>query len=108
MVFWCKHAYSNRSRTMYRGISVMACLFGMAVATWGDEKEKDPVREKLFSAKVAYDNDMRQFRKQAEDWFDKREEAARKAGDKKAVDLIKDQREAFDEYGELPRAAPAA
>ena len=42
------------------------------------------------------------------DALDKREEAARKAGDKKALDAVKADRAAFEEVGEPPAATPAA
>src|SRR5579883_680888 len=71
-------------------------------------EDKDPIKEKLFGAKVAYDKEMRQFRKQVEEWFDKREEAARKSGDKKLLDQSKEDRKFYEETGELPKTAPAA
>src|SRR6266545_1101983 len=86
--------------------TIMALLLGVACAAADDEK--DPVKEKLFAAKVAYDKEMAAFRKAAGEWFDKREEAARKDGNKKLVDQIKEDRKAFDEDGFLPKAAPAA
>jgi hypothetical protein len=85
-------------------LTVLAC----AVAASGDEKDKDPAKEKLFAAKAAYDAEMKQFRNEAGEWFNKREKAARKAGDKKALDLIKEERKSFDEDGALPRSAPVA
>jgi hypothetical protein len=89
-----------RSAGLLFGLVVCAC------AVLGDEK--DPVKEKLFAAKVVYDKEMSQFRTQVGEWFDKREETARKAGDKKTLDLLKGERKAFDDDGELPRTAPAA
>jgi hypothetical protein len=91
---------------MIRRTVAFVVLVGSTCAAFADEK--DPVKEKLFKAKVAYDAEMAQFRKSAGDWFDKREEAARKAGDKKALDQIKDERKAFDEASALPQTAPAA
>ena len=92
---------------MTRNIVMMACLAGAVCATAGAD-DKDPVKEKLFTAKVAYDAEMQQYRKLASDWFDKREETARKDGNKKALDQAKDERKVFDETGALPKAAPAA
>jgi hypothetical protein len=92
---------------MSRGVIVLACL-DMTCVGFADEKDKDPVKEKLFAARVAYDTETREFRKQVGEWFDKREAAARKAGDKKAIDQRKMDRKAFDADGELPRSAPAA
>jgi hypothetical protein len=90
---------------MFRGISVLACLIGAAVAASGDD-DKDPIREKLFAAKVAYDKEMSQIRGLMGDWLDKREESARKAGDRKLVDQVKSDRRAFDEDGDIPKNAP--
>ncbi len=92
---------------MTRSIVLMASLVAAACAGVGAD-DKDPVKEKLFAAKVAYDKEMAQFRTTAGEWFDKREEAARKAGDKKALDQVKAEQKAFDETGDLPKAVPAA
>jgi hypothetical protein len=86
--------------------AVVLAFFGVAVCL-SQADDRDPVKEKLFAAKVAYDGEMRQYRTQAGDWFDKREETARKDGNKKLVDQIKAERKAFDEDGELPKGAPA-
>ena len=83
-------------------------LLSAAVTASRSADEKDPIKDKLFTAKVAYDKEMSAFRKAATEWFDKREEVARKAGDKKTVDQIKTEREAFDGEGELPKTAPPA
>jgi hypothetical protein len=86
----------------------MVVVLSCACATCADEKDKDPVKEKLFAAKVAYDKEMAAFRKAVDDWFDRREEIARKDGNKKLVDQVKVERKAFDDAGELPRGAPVA
>lgn len=86
--------------------AIVALLLGVACAAADDEK--DPVKEKLFAAKVAYDKDMAAFRRAAGEWFDGREEKARSAGDKKALEAVKADRKAFDEDGLLPKTAPAA
>lgn len=83
---------------------VIALLLGVACAAVAEDK--DPVKEKLFVAKVAYDKEMRQFRKQVDEWFDKREEIARKAGDKKAIDQLREERKAYEEKSELPKSMP--
>jgi hypothetical protein len=86
---------------------VVAALF-LAAAGAALADDKDPVRDKLAAARAAYDNEMKQVQKQTGDWLDKREAAARKAGDKKLLDQVKDERKAFTEGEEMPRAAPAA
>lgn len=92
---------------MIRPILLFAGLTAAAVGAARSE-DADPVKEKLFKAKIAYDKEMSEFRKQAEEWFDKREAAARKAGDRKLVDQIKTERDGFDEDGDLPKSAPVA
>jgi hypothetical protein len=91
---------------MARRAVVFVTLLACACAAVGDEK--DPVKEKLFAAKVAYDKEMREFRGQVDDWLDKREAAARKVGNLKAVEQIKAERKAFEEDGEWPKDAPPA
>lgn len=90
---------------MVRCAVALTCVLAAAVALSAQD-EKDPVKEKLFAAKVTYDKDMSAFRKTAGEWFDKREEIARKAGDKKALDQVKVDRTTFDADGLLPKTAP--
>jgi len=91
---------------MMRRPIAIALLAGVACAAFAEDK--DPIKEKLFAAKVAYDKEMRQFRKQVEEWLDKREDTLRKAGDKKALDQLKEERKAYEENGELPKSIPSA
>lgn len=65
--------------------------------------DADQVREKLVKAKADYEAEMAKYRKEGAAWFDKREEAARKDGNKKLVDQIKVERTAFEEKGNLPK-----
>lgn len=90
---------------MRRTIAV-ALLVGVACVAMGEDK--DPIKEKLFAAKVAYDKEMRQFRKQVDEWFDKRESTARQSGDKKTLDQLKEDRKAYEEDDELPKSIPTA
>jgi len=92
---------------MTRCVVVAVGLVASACAALAAD-DKDSVKDKLFAAKVAYDKEMSTFRKAANEWLDKREDAARKAGDKKALDQLKEDRTAFDEQGVLPKTAPAA
>lgn len=87
-----------------RRIAIVAVLLGVACAA--AEDDKDPVRDKLFAAKVAHDKETAAFRKSVTGWMDKREDVARKAGDKKAIDQIKADRTSFDEDGVLPKTVP--
>jgi hypothetical protein len=69
-------------------------------------EDKDPIKDKLLAAKAAYDKEMEQYHKQTTDWLNKREEQARKDGNKKLLDQVKLERKAFEETGELPSTAP--
>src|SRR4051794_31588966 len=90
---------------MIRCTVLGVCFLGAIGA--GYAEDKDPVRDRLVTARTNYDNEMKQVHKQAEDWLDQRENAARKAGDKKVLDQVKDERKGYEESGELPRTAPA-
>ena len=85
--------------------AVVGIFLGAACAALA--ADKDPVKEKLAVAKAAHETELQQFRKQADEWFDKRENAARNAGDRKLIDQIKEERKSFEESGELPKGAPA-
>lgn len=65
----------------------------------------DEVKEKLFQAKKEYDGEVRKFRTAVTEALDKREDAARKAGDKKALDAVKGDRARFEKDGEPPANA---
>jgi uncharacterized protein (TIGR03067 family) len=65
--------------------------------------DAEAVKEKLFQAKKAYDVEVQKFKKAV---LDKREDTARKGGDKKLVDQIKAEREAFEKNGEIPSMIP--
>lgn len=91
---------------MTRSIAVIVLLVLSASGIPADKK--DPVKDKLIAAKVAYDTKIKEFQKEVDDWFDTREDAARFAGDKKAVDQLKAERDSYDADGELPKTAPAA
>jgi len=82
----------------------VACV--LAVVVPAVRADDDPTRAKLDNAKAAFDAAAEKYRVAVAGWFDKREEPARDKGDKKAVDLIKAERQAFVERGELPQSAP--
>ncbi|HEY1187899.1 MAG TPA: hypothetical protein VGE74_09590, partial [Gemmata sp.] len=89
---------------MIRKCVVLCAVFAFSFALFA--QDKDPVRDKLVAAKSAHDAELKSARQQTEDWFDKREDEARKVGDKKAVDQIKAERAEFEGGGELPNGAP--
>jgi hypothetical protein len=82
---------------------LFACALGAALGA-----DKDPVKDKLLTARATYDAEMKQVRKQVEDWLDQREATARRAGDKKAVDQIKAERAALEDDEVLPKSVPGA
>lgn len=83
-------------------VSVVALAVALVVCSARADEVGD-IKEKLFEAKKEYDGETRKFRSAVTEALDKREEAARKAGDKKAVDQVKTERERYDKSGELPR-----
>jgi len=83
-------------------ICIAACLLASTFEARGDD-----VRESLDKAKNEYEQSQSKYQDIANEYFDKREEAARKQGNKKLVDQIKGERETFEATGELPPTAPA-
>jgi hypothetical protein len=70
--------------------------------------DADMVKEKLFQAKKEYDAEVQKFKKSVTELLDKREDTARNSGNKKVVDQIKAERDAFERTGELPSTVPAS
>jgi len=68
--------------------------------------EGDVVKKKLDSAKMSYEADMEKCGKAIEEWFGKREDVARKDGNKKLVDQIKAERQSYKENGVMSKATP--
>ncbi|HEV3438789.1 MAG TPA: hypothetical protein VG122_15595 [Gemmata sp.] len=80
-----------------------ALVVGISAARADDV---EAVKDKLFQAKKDYDAQLQKFKKAITETLDKHEEDARKAGNKKIVDQIKTEREAFEKSGELPPILP--
>lgn len=95
---------SHRRYRLLGAVALLALAAGLCPAR-ADEVEA--VKEKLFQAKKDYDADVQKFKKAVGDVLDKKEEDARKTGDKKAVDAAKALRRAFEDTGDLP-PLPAA
>lgn len=91
---------------MRRSLLALPAVAAMALLASG--QDEDPVKAKLDKAKAAYAADAKKFRDEVGSLFDKREEAARKDGNKKLLDQIKDERKAFEEREELPTSTPKA
>jgi hypothetical protein len=81
-------------------VPLLLLAFGLCPAQADDA---EMVKEKLFQAKKDYDAEVQKFKKAVSEMLDKREEDARKKGDKKQVDQIKAEREAFEKTGESPQ-----
>jgi len=79
-------------------IGVLLCYFTSTTRGAQD----DPISTKLDAGKKKYDAAIAKYREEAAASFTKREETARKGGNKKLVDQIKDEVTAFEETGELP------
>lgn len=81
---------------------VIGCLALAVSVAYG----QDAVKTKLDAAKQAYKIAEVEQRQAVGTWLDKRDETARKDGNKRLVDLIKTERKAYDEKGEIPKGAP--
>ena len=81
-------------------------ILGLLVAALQARGEDDDVKMRLNKARTSYREGVTSFQKAVTDWFDKREEAARQAGNKKLVDQIKSERKEFNETGEVPKGLP--
>jgi hypothetical protein len=69
--------------------------------------DADMVKEKLYQAKKEFDAEVQKFKKAIAENLDKREDDARKKGDKKLVDQIKGERDGFEKTGEFPQMVPS-
>jgi tRNA A-37 threonylcarbamoyl transferase component Bud32 len=70
--------------------------------------ETDPIKAKLDKAREAYAAEYEKLRQGLLDSFQEKEDAARKDGNKKVVDQVKAEREAFMNRNQLPRVVPSA
>src|SRR5262245_45924134 len=93
-----------RGRPMLKPVLII-CV-AITISTAAALADDDVVRIKLDAARLAYEQEMAKNRRVVHEWIDQREDTARKDGNKKAVDLIKAERRAFDEKNDLPRNVP--
>jgi hypothetical protein len=91
--------------TRWLGLCIACVLVVVVPPLLADEP--DPIRTKLDKAKAAFEADMKKLRAAVALTFDKREEIARKNGDKSLLDQIKAERRTFDEQGDFPASASA-
>lgn len=71
-------------------------------------EDPDPIQDKLTTAQKKYDEVLTKYRDQARMYWERRDEMARQAGNKKLVDLVKAERAEFDRTDVLPANAPVA
>jgi hypothetical protein len=89
---------------MIKSLLTICCALIFAAGT--AIADDDVVRIKLDTAKLKYEQEIIKHRGAVRDWIDKREEVARKDGDKKMLEQVKGERRAFDDKGELSKTAP--
>lgn len=77
--------------------ALLVMTAGLTTPGWADEVSD--VRAKLDAAKKDFDTEFTKFTKSVRDLLDRREADARKAGNKKLVDQIKDERDEFGRSG---------
>lgn len=87
-----------------RSLLIGVCCWLSFVATRAHAA--DPVRVRLDNAKASYVEEIESQRKALVDALDRKEESARNAGNKKLVDQVKAEREAFLDDGTRPKAVP--
>jgi len=78
---------------------IVALVGGLVCSTALAGADEDPITKKLAAAKADYDLKVGKYQDSVAKWFDKREDTARAAGDKKALDQIKADRTAYDDSG---------
>ena len=93
--------------SIHRFLSALALLLLAVGLCPARADDAEAVKDKLFQAKKTYDAEVQKFKKATTDWLDKREDDARKAGNRKLVDQIKAERTMFEKTGESPQMIPA-
>lgn len=91
----------------HHSVSALALFFLAVGLCPARADDAEMVKGKLFLAKKAYDAKVLKFKKVVIDLLDKREDDARKMGNKKQVDQIKTERATFEKTAELPSGIPA-
>jgi hypothetical protein len=86
---------------------ITASMF-LLVVTGAFADDSDPIRAKLDKAKAAHAAQLDQSRAKLLTALNARENSVRQKGDKKGVDSIQAERDAFESKGELPKAVPTA
>ena len=84
----------------------VVCFYG-AMDSFSVAADVVQIQTKLDAARTTYEAKREQFHEYVAKYFDKRNEAARRSGNKKQVDQIKEEQKAFEVKGDLPSDAPA-
>jgi len=93
-------------RTLLRIVvpaGMLAVFFAISASR---AQDADAVKDRLERAKREYDAELEKFRRTVTEMLDAREDAARKAGNKKAVDAVKAVRDSFAKDGQAPADSP--
>jgi hypothetical protein len=93
---------------MNRCLRLCVTLLLSAAVTPALRSAEDPIGAKLERARAAYRREMSKHFADVAASFDRREETARKYGNKKVLDEIKAERQAFDLQAKLPPSVSAA
>jgi hypothetical protein len=96
--------FGGRLMMQLRGPALVLALFGCVAQAVADDA--DPARKKLDAAVAAFAKKQADLDKEMGALFDKKEAGSRAKGDRKAVDQLKSEREAFTEKGDLPSWTP--
>lgn len=85
-------------------VSLMMVLFVLSPAVHA----QDSVQKELDRAKAVYQKEKEAYRASVLESYEKREDAARKAADKKLVDQVKAELDAFEHWNAAPSSVPPA
>lgn len=96
---------------MLEAVKIVACTclaYGVLIGTGIGQEKADPVATQLENARQKYKKEWDQFEKSVRDLLEKKEEAARKAGNKQALNIVQSERKAFEDDAVIPTFAPPA
>ena len=96
---------------MLEAVKIVACTclaYGVLIGTGIGQEKVDPVATQLENARQKYKKEWDQFEKSVKDLLEKKEEAARKAGNKLALDIVQAERKGFEDDAVIPTFAPPA
>src|SRR5262249_12938145 len=87
--------------------SLLATVYSVTVCLTMATADDDPIRKTLDAAKRKYEQEVEKLNKDVAVWFDKRDEIARKDGNKKLVEQIKEDRQKFEDTRDFYRVSSA-